>query len=109
MSASTNLTTMQKNRAVGSVRILSWLAVVLFLIAYFLIPMGITVFWSTYLLFFGPVIVVDVAAIAGFIVCRLTGRRISFAYLLISLVILFAVWYFTWFELRLKWYEVFTG
>jgi hypothetical protein len=107
MSASTDSITKPKDRAVKSVRILTWLAVALFLIAYFLVPMGITVFWSVYLIFFGPVITVDLAAIIGFVVCRITRRQISFVYLLMSLVILAAVWYVTWFELRLRWYEIF--
>jgi hypothetical protein len=108
MSAPTNLTAKPKDRAVTSVRILTWLAVALFLIAYFVVPMGITVFWSVYLLLFGPVIVVDVAAIVGFIICRVMRRRISLAYLLMLLVVLAGVWYLTWFELRLRWYEVFS-
>jgi hypothetical protein len=96
----------QSNRGILSVRILTWLAVALFLIAFLLVPRGITVFWSVYLLFLGPVIAVDLAAILGFAICRLMGRRISFAYLLISLAVMVGVWYVTWFELRLRWYEI---
>ncbi len=59
-------------------------------------------------MFFGPVITVALAAIIGFIFCRLTQRKISFAYLLISLAVLAGVWYVTWFELRLRWYEIFS-
>jgi len=89
------------------VRILTWLAVVLFLIAYFLVPMGITIFWSVYFIMFGPVIAVDLAALVGFIACRIARRQISLAYLFMSLIISVAVWYVTWFQLRLRWYEVF--
>jgi hypothetical protein len=107
MGASTESVAKPKNRAVRLVRILTWLAVALFLIAYFLVPMGITVFWNVYLFLFGPVIAVDLAAIIGFIVCRITRRQVSFMYLLMALVILAAVWHVTWFELRLRWYEIF--
>lgn len=109
MSVSADLTAKPKSRLVKSVRILTWLAVALFLIGYFLVPRGITVFWSVYLVLFGPVIAVDLIAIIGFVVCRVTGRHISFVYLLMSLMILAAVLYVTWFELRLRWYEVFGG
>jgi hypothetical protein len=37
--------------------------------------MGITLFWSVYFMLFGPVIVVDLAAIVGFIVCFSRGGR----------------------------------
>src|SRR5690242_9848073 len=96
----------RSKRSVLSVRILTWLSVALFLIARLLVPRGITVFWSTYLLFFGPVIVVDLAAMIGFVVCRCMHRQVSFAYLFMALAVLAAVWYVTWFELRLRWYEI---
>jgi len=89
------------------VRAHTWIAVALFLVALLLVPLGITVLWSVYLLLFGPVIAIDLAAIVGFIVCRLTRRKISFAYLLISLAVTAGVWYVTWFQLRLRWNEVF--
>jgi len=89
------------------VRFLTWLAVALFLVALLLIPRGITVFWPEYLLIYGTVIVVDFAAIVSFGVCRFLRRRISFAYLLISSAVMAAVCYDTWFDLRLRWYEVF--
>jgi|SRR5215471_14858658 len=98
---------LKSGRGVLVVRLLTWLAVALFLVVFLLIPRGITVFWSLYLLMYGPVIVVDLAAIVGFVACRLWQRRISFAYLLISLVVLAVVLYDTWFNLRLRWYEVF--
>jgi hypothetical protein len=97
----------QNDRAILSVRILTWVGAALFLPAFLLVPRGITVFWSTYLLFFGPAIAVDFAAIVGFMVCRLSHRQVSFAYLMISLAVLGGVWYVTWFELRLRWYEIF--
>jgi hypothetical protein len=96
----------KNNRGTLPVKILVWSAVVLFLVAFVLVPRGITVFWSLYLLFFGPVIVVDLAAIVGFVVCVSMRRRISLAYLLISLAVMVGVWYVTWFELRLRWYEI---
>jgi hypothetical protein len=95
------------NRGVLSVRVLAWIAAVLFLTALLLIPRGITVFWSTYFLSYGPAIAVDLASIVGFVICRTMGRRISFAYLFISLVLIGAVGYDTWFDLRLRWYECF--
>jgi hypothetical protein len=107
MSTSCNLTSKPKSRALTSVRILTWLAVAFFLIVYFLVPMEITVSWSMYFILFGPVFAVDLAAIIGFIICRVMHQKISFAYLLISLVVMGGVWYVTWFELRLRWYEVF--
>ena len=108
MRASANLTTAPRgNRAILWVRILTWLAAALFLPAFLLVPRGITVFWSTYLLFFGPAIALALAAIIGFVVCRLRRRQVSFTYLMISLAVLGGVWYVTWFELRLRWYEIF--
>jgi hypothetical protein len=96
----------RSNRPVLWVRILTWLAVVFFLIAFLLVPRGITVFWSVYLLFFGPVIAVALSALTGFVVCRLKHRQVSLVYLLILLAVLGGVWYVTWFELRLRWYEI---
>ena len=89
------------------VKILAWVAVCLFLAAFLMIPRGITVFWSVYLLFYGPVILVDLAAILGFIRCHAMRRRVSIACLWISVVLLVAVSCDTWFHLRLRWYEVF--
>jgi uncharacterized membrane protein len=109
MSTSADTIAKSKNsRGILSVTILTWMAVALFLIAFLLAPQGITVLWSGYLLLFGPVIVVDLAAIVGFIVCRLMRRKISFAYLLMSLFVMGGVWYITWFALRLRWYELFS-
>jgi uncharacterized membrane protein len=109
MSNSTSSVAKPKSRRVlASVRILTWLAVALFLIAFALAPRGITVLWSGYLLLFGPVIIVDLAAVVGFITCCLMRQKISFAYLLMSLAVMVGVWYVTWFELRLRWYEVFS-
>jgi len=92
-------------RGILPVRILTWVAIALFVIAYLLMPRGITVFWSAYLLFYGPVIAVSLAAVIGFAVCRLTGRKISVAYLLIASAVLIGVFCDTWFGLRLRWYE----
>jgi hypothetical protein len=89
------------------VRILTWLAVALFMVVFLLAPRGITVPWNVYLAGFGPIIIVDLASMIGFVVCRLKRRTISFAYLFISLGVIVGVWYVTWFELRLRWYEVF--
>jgi hypothetical protein len=108
MSTSADMIAKPRNdRGILSVRILTWVAVALFLPAFLLAPQGTTVFWSGYFMLFGPVIAVDLAAMIGFIVCRLRRRKISFAYLLISLAVLAAVRYVTWFQLRLRWYEVF--
>jgi uncharacterized membrane protein len=107
MTTSTDSIAKPNDRAVKSVRILTWLAVALFLIACLVVPTGITVFWSVYFILFGPVIVVDLAAIIGFVVCRIIRRQISFAYLLMALAVAAAVWYVTWFQLRLRWWEIF--
>ena len=96
----------KSNRGILAVRVLSWSAVALFLVAFVLVPRGVTVFWSVYLLFFGPVIVIDLAAIVGFVLCISMRRKISFAYLLISVAVMAGVGYVTWFELRLRWYEI---
>ena len=93
--------------AVRSVRILTWLAVALFMVVFLFAPRGITVPWDLYLIGFAPIILVDFASLIGFVVCRLKGRRISVAYPLISLGVVVGVWYVTWFELRLRWWEVF--
>jgi hypothetical protein len=44
-------------------------------------------------------------ATVGFSFCRLTGGKISVAYLLIALAVLTGVFCDTWFGLRLRWYE----
>jgi hypothetical protein len=81
-STSNDLVAKPKSRRVfASVRIITWLAMALFLVAFTLVPQGITVPWNAYFLLFGPVIVVDLTAIVGFIFCRLTRQKISFAYL----------------------------
>ena len=49
------------------VRILTWLAVALFFATLLVVPRGITVFWSTYILLFGPAILVDLVAVVGFV------------------------------------------
>lgn len=95
----------RSGRGVLPVRILAWLAVGLFLIVFLLMPRGITVFWSVYLMFYGPVIAISLIAVVGFSVCRFTGRKISVAYLLIALAVLAGVFYDTWFGIRLRWYE----
>ena len=106
MSTSTETIVKPKSsRGVLTVRILTWLAVVLCLIQP--VPMGFTISWAMYFLLFGPVIIVDLAAIVGFIICRLKRRNISLAYLLMSLAVMAGVWYTTWFQLRLRWWEVF--
>jgi len=106
MSTSTDMIAKPKSsRGVLAVRILTWLAVVLVIVEP--VPMGFTISWSMYFLLFGPVIVVDLAAIVGFIICRLKRRKILFAYLLMSLAVMVGVWYVTWFQLRLRWWEVF--
>lgn len=86
-------------------RILAWLSAVLFLIVFLLMPRGITVFWSVYLMFYGPVIAISLIAVVGFSVCRFAGRKISVAYLLIVLAVLIGLFCDTWFGLRLRWYE----
>jgi hypothetical protein len=95
------------SRADLLVRFFTWLAVALFMIVFPLAPRGITVPWNMYLLGFGPIIIVDLASTIGFVVCRLKRRTISFAYLFMSLGVAVGVWYVTWFELRLRWFEVF--
>ena len=108
MSASTNTNAEDRcSRGVLPVRILTWLAVALFLIVFLLMPRGITVFWSVYLLFYGPVIGISLVAGVGFAVCRLTGQKISVAYLLIALAVVIGVFCDTWFGLRLRWYELY--
>lgn len=89
-----------------SVRILTWVATVLFTALFALAPRGITVPWDEYLMVFGPVVLIDLAAILGFLACRVRHRPVSFAYLLMSLGVIVGIWYLTWFELRLRWYEV---
>lgn|SRR5690348_1218222 len=96
----------KNKRGVLFVRILTWLALILFVAADLLVPRGITVFWSTYLLLFGPAILLDFAAVVGFVVCRLAHRKISYAYLLMCLAVMASVWYVTWFDLRLQWYKL---
>jgi hypothetical protein len=97
----------KSSRLVLSVRILTWLALSLFIIVSCFAPHGITVSWDEYFMGFGPIILVDFAALTGFVVCRLKGRTISFMYPLISLGVIVGVWYVTWFELRLRWWKVF--
>ena len=107
MTASADSIAKPKSRAVAFARIFTWLAVALFLLACSLSPRGITVPWGVYLFMFGPVVAVDLTAIFGFAFCRDINQRISFAYLLMSLLVLAGVWFVTWFVLRLRWWEVF--
>lgn len=94
------------DRCAFAVRILTRWTVVLFFVAYLLIPRGITVSWNGYCVFFGPVIIVGFATIIAFIACSLKQQKISFVYLLILLAVMAGVWYVTWYQLRLRWYEV---
>jgi hypothetical protein len=93
----------KRDRTVLTVRILTWVAVALFLFVYIFAPRGITVPWDFYFILFGPVILVDASALLGFILCRCRGRTVSPAYALISLSVAVGVWYVTWCELRLRW------
>jgi hypothetical protein len=94
------------HRAITAVRILTWLAVGLYFIVYFIVPRGITVFWSLYLILFTPIVAANLSALIAFVYCRVRRYPISVAYALISVAVFVGVWYTTWFELRLRWYEV---
>ena len=109
MSASANTISEHRcNRVVLLVRILTWLVVALFLLVFLLLmPRGITVFSSAYLVLYGPVIGICLVAAGGFATCRLTGRSISVVYLLIALMVLVGVFCDTWFGIRLRWYELY--
>jgi hypothetical protein len=96
----------KKSRAVTTVRILTWLAVALFLIVLLIVPRGITVFWSVYFTLFAPILLVDVSALVAFAYCRLKRHSVSPAYAVICVAVIVGVWYVTWFELRLRWYEI---
>jgi hypothetical protein len=101
MSAATN-----SSRGVLPVRCFAWLAVALFVfVDLLLMPRGITVPWGFYIILYGPVIGISLIAIVGFAVCRLTERKISVAYLLITLAVLIGVLYDTLYGLRLRWHE----
>jgi len=93
----------RRNRPILTVRILTWLAVALFLVVFLIVPRGITVPWDFYFILFGPIIFVDVSALLGYVFCRLRRYPVSFAYPFISLAVLVGVLYVTWFELRLRW------
>src|SRR6266404_3885048 len=92
-----------RNPAVLTVRILTWVAVVLFVVVFLIAPCGITVPWDLYFILFGPIILVDVSALFGFVFCRLRGHSVSLAYAFMSLAVVAGVWCVTWFELRLRW------
>jgi hypothetical protein len=94
------------NRAVTTVRILTWLTVSLFLVVLLIVPRGITVPWGLYFILFVPIMAADFSALFAFAYCRVRGHAVSPAYALMSVAVLVGVWYITWFELRLRWYEV---
>lgn len=105
MSVSTDIVLKPKrNWGVLLVRILTWLSVIYALLMP--IPVGFTISWDAYYLLFGPVVALDLAAIIGFIVCRVRRQKISFVYILMALAVLVGLWYVTYFELRLRWYEI---
>jgi len=99
----------KSSRAAFAVRILTRWTVVLFFVAFLLVPRGITLPWNGYCLFFGPVVIAGLGAIIAFVVCRVMRQKISVVYLFVSLAVMVGVWYVTWYELRLRWYEVFGG
>src|SRR4051812_12326323 len=78
----------KKNRAIRTVRILTWLAVTLFLVVLAIMPRGITVFWNVYFILFGPVILVDASALFAFVFCSQRGHRVSHAYAFMSLAVI---------------------
>ena len=96
----------KKDRAVVSVRRLTWLAVWMFITVAFLSPAEITMPWSTYLITFGSIIIIDLAAILGFFACRLKRHPVPRVYLLLSSAVLIGVCCMTLFVLRLRWHEV---
>ena len=104
---STSATEPKKSRAVTTVRILTWLAVALFLVVLLIVPRGITVPWSLYCILFTPIIATDLSALFAFGYCRVRRHAVSPAYALMAVAVILGVWYITWFELRLRWYEVF--
>ncbi len=95
-----------KSRVVRTVRILTELAVTLFVVVLFIVPRGITVPWGYYLVLFAPVILVDVSALAVFAYCRLRRLSVSPVYAVICIAVIAGVYYLTWFELRLRWHEL---
>jgi hypothetical protein len=97
----------KKSRAVTSAKILTWLAVALLLIVLLIVPRGITVPWEVYLALFSPVVVTDLSALILFAYCRFRRQAISPAYALMTVAVIVGVWYTTWFQLRLRWFEVF--
>jgi hypothetical protein len=97
----------KKSRAVTAVRVLTWVAVVLFLVVLLIVPRGITLPWSLYFILFTPIVATDLSALFVFVYCRVRRQAVSPAYALMSVAVILGVWYITWFELRLRWYEVF--
>ncbi len=71
-----------------------------------LAPVGITMPWGLYLATFGPIILLDLAAILTFFACRLNRHPVPRVYLLMSGGVLIVVCCMTMFLLRLRWYEV---
>jgi hypothetical protein len=83
------------------------MGVVVLLIAFLIAPRQTTVPWDFYFVLVGPILLFDVSALLGFVLCRLNGHSVSFAYPLISVAVAIGVWYMTWFELRLSWHLLF--
>ena len=100
-------TEQKTSRAVTAVRMLTWLAVALFLVVLLTVPRSITVPWSLYFILFAPIIVTDISALFAFVYCRVRRLPVSPAYALMSVVVILGVCYMTWFELWLRWDDVF--
>lgn len=96
----------RKSPAVRTVRVLTWIAVALFFIAFLIVPTGITVPWGLYLILFSPIIVTDASALIAFGYCRSRHHAISFAYAALCIGVLLGVAYLTLFELRLRWHTL---
>ena len=85
----------------------TWISLLWLFALGFLAPTGITVPWDLYLVLFGPVTSFALAALVGFVICRMKGAFISWAYAATSIGVLVVIVYMTWFVLRLRWFQIF--
>ena len=69
------------------VKITTRAAAIYFVVLFFLVPVGVTIPWDSYLDTFGTVFIVALAALISFVVCRVRGRTLSLVYAFVTFAI----------------------
>ena len=88
------------------VKIASLVTLVAFVILVFIIPTGISLFWSYYFILVGPVFSMAVITVVAFELTRFKGQPVSYFYLISPMITFLGIFCLTGFVLRLRWYEL---